>query len=130
MSVASHSYEVLCVEDDPDIARVLQLMVEAVPGHRALVAADGRTALDLIGRHHVRLAFLDLGLPDVDGVQLLRELRQRCPRLPVVVVTAYHDRRREALAAGASGFVGKPFDPEQIVQIVERHDDRRTGGAG
>lgn len=126
MSAVSHSLEVLCIEDDPDIARVLQLMVEAVPGHRAILACDGRTALELAGRHVVRLAFLDLGLPDVDGVQLLRELRRRNPALSVVVVTAYHERRGEALAAGASAFLGKPFDPEQIVEIVARHGANGT----
>ncbi|HWP35138.1 MAG TPA: response regulator [Thermodesulfobacteriota bacterium] len=120
MPAESHPLDILCVEDDPDIARVLQLMVEAVPGARALVAEDGRTALSLAERRRPRVAFVDLGLPDVDGLELLRELRARCPGLAIVVVTAYHERRQEALRAGASAFLGKPFDPEQVVQLVSR----------
>lgn len=110
--------DVLCVEDDPDIARVLQLMIESVPGRRALIAEDGESALRLLDGRSLELAFVDLGLPDVDGVELLRQLRLRRPDLSIVVVTAYHDRRQEALAAGADLFLSKPFDPEQVLQIV------------
>ncbi len=120
MPAESHVLEVLCIEDDPDIARVLQLMVEAVPGHRALLAEDGESALRLVNGRSMRLAFLDLGLPDIDGIELLRELRRRRPDVSVVVVSAYHDRRTEALAAGAEAFLGKPFDPEEIAQFVVR----------
>lgn len=111
----------LCVEDDPDIARILQLMIDGVPGFRALIARDGASALALLERGSVGLALVDLGLPDLDGVELVRELRRRAPCVRIVVITAYHERRGEAMAAGASGFLGKPFDPEQIVQIVEHH---------
>lgn len=120
MPAESSVLDVLCVEDDPDIARVLQLMVEAVPGHRALLAQDGESALHLVNGRPTRLAFVDLGLPDIDGIELLRELRRRRPEVSVVVVSAYHDRRAEALAAGAEAFLGKPFDPEEIAQFVVR----------
>jgi DNA-binding NtrC family response regulator len=113
--------DVLCVEDDPDIARILQLMIDAMPGRRALVARDGASALKLLDRGAVGLALVDLGLPDLDGVDLVREIHRRAPEMRIVVITAYHERRGEAIAAGASAFLGKPFDPEQIVQLIERH---------
>jgi DNA-binding response OmpR family regulator len=120
--------DVLCVEDDPDIARILQLMIDAMPGHRALLARDGASALALMDSPGIGLALVDLGLPDLDGVDLVRELRRRAPSVGIVVITAYHERRGEAMAAGASAFLGKPFAPELIVQIVERHD--RKGPCG
>lgn len=113
--------DVLCVEDDPDIGRILQLMIDAMPGRHALLARDGASALSLLDAGAVGLALVDLGLPDLDGVELVREIRRRAPDTKVVVISAYHERRREAIAAGAAAFLGKPFDPEQIVQIVERH---------
>jgi CheY-like chemotaxis protein len=120
----ANAARVLCVEDDPDIARVLQLMVEAVPGHRALLAENGERALAILGGDSLQLAFIDLGLPDIDGVDLVREIRRRYPELDIVVVTAYHERRGEAIRAGATAFVGKPFDPEHIVKLVEQHAGR------
>lgn len=113
--------DVLCVEDDPDIARILQLMIEATPGRRALLARDGASALELLDHGSVGVALVDLGLPDLDGVDLVREIHRRAPQTRIVVITAYHERRGEAIAAGASAFLGKPFDPEQIVALVERN---------
>jgi two-component system C4-dicarboxylate transport response regulator DctD len=116
--------DVLCVEDDPDIARVLQLMIEAVPGHRAVLAQDAGSALELVDAGRLPgLAFIDLGLPDMDGIELVRQLRERRPDLRIIVVTAYHERRGEAFAAGASAFLGKPFDPDQVVHLVEQHGE-------
>ncbi len=118
--------DVLCVEDDPDIARILQLMIDAMPGRRALLARDGASAIELLDRARVGLALVDLGLPDQDGMDLVREMHRRLPDMRIVVITAYHERRSEAIAAGASAFLGKPFDPEQIVQLIERHGPRRA----
>ncbi len=61
---------------------------------------------------------LDRGLPDGDGLDLCREVKARCPALPILVLTAHAQARGEALAAGADRFLVKPFDPDELAAAV------------
>jgi two-component system alkaline phosphatase synthesis response regulator PhoP len=88
-------------------------------GYRALQAADGRSAMSVAQRERPDLVVLDLGLPDVDGLDVLRRLRERGP-IPVVVLTARGEEsdRLVGLELGADDYVVKPFSPKEVVARV------------
>lgn len=88
-------------------------------GYRALQATDGRSALAMAQRERPDLIVLDLGLPDMDGLDVLRQLRQRSPT-PVVVLTARGEEsdRLVGLELGADDYVVKPFSPKEVVARV------------
>jgi two-component system KDP operon response regulator KdpE len=100
---------VLVVDDEPQIQRVLRPSLTA-SGYEVREAATGREALAAVGEHSPDLIILDLGLPDMDGKEVLRKLRI-LTRTPVIVLSA-RDRESEKIAAldlGADDYVEKPF---------------------
>jgi two-component system KDP operon response regulator KdpE len=100
---------VLVVDDEPQIQRVLRPSLTA-SGYEVREAATGREALAAVGKHSPDLIILDLGLPDMDGKEVLRKLRI-LTRTPVIVLSA-RDRESEKIAAldlGADDYVEKPF---------------------
>ena len=109
---------ILVVEDDETIASSLVRALTA-HGYRADHAADGRSALVHVDANPVDLVLLDLGLPDMDGLDVCRQLRQRDPLLPIVMLTA---RQEEidvvvGLDAGAVDYVTKPF---RLAELMAR----------
>ena len=114
---------ILIVEDDPLIGEVLMLRLESV-GYRATWVKDGAEALNRIGQVKPQLVVLDLGLPVVDGFQVLTILRRNplYRDLPVIVLTARHsaDDVKKAVTLGASDYLGKPFDAEVLQRRIER----------
>lgn len=106
---------VLVVEDEPALARALAITLRA---HRydVAVANDGRTALDLSANWHPDLVVLDLGLPDLDGMDVLRAIRG-WSTVPVVVLSARQtsDDKVEALDTGADDYVSKPFAMDELL---------------
>ena len=109
---------VLVVEDERDIREVLRRYLERA-GHAVLTTGSGLEGLRLLGEGDVDLVVLDLGLPDLDGLEILREARTGRPT-PVVVLTArsaVEDRIR-GLSLGADDYVPKPFSPTELVLRV------------
>lgn len=122
---------VLVVEDDRDIRDVLRRYLERA-GHAVLSTSSGAEALRLLDGGSVDLVLLDLGLPDVDGLEVLREAREQ-GRLPVLVLTARGalDDRIRGLTLGADDYVTKPFSPTEVVLRVSAVLARvRDGGGG
>ncbi len=110
---------VLVVEDDREIRELLRRYLERA-GHGVLSTASGAEALRLVERDSADLVVLDLGLPDVDGLEVLRTARGEGRRTPVVVLTARSnvDQRIEGLSLGADDYVTKPFSPREVVLRV------------
>ncbi|MEE1794923.1 response regulator [Streptomyces sp. BE308] len=106
---------VLVVEDEPQLVRALEINLKA-RRYEVDTALDGATALRLAAAHHPDAILLDLGLPDMDGLDVLRNLR-RWIRVPVLVVSARHasDEKIEALDAGADDYVTKPFAIDELL---------------
>ena len=117
---------VLAVDDDPAILRTLSINLRA-RGYDVETAGDGRSALQIVQERMPDVVILDLGLPDVDGVAVLKRLRSHA-QVPVVVLSARHesDDKVEALDEGADDYVTKPFDMEELLARV-RAAIRRTG---
>ncbi|QLJ04461.1 response regulator [Streptomyces sp. NEAU-sy36] len=106
---------VLVVDDEPQIVRALVINLKARK-YEVDAAADGRTALDLAASRHPDVVVLDLGLPDMDGVEVIRGLRG-WTRVPILVLSARHssDEKVEALDAGADDYVTKPFGMDELL---------------
>jgi signal transduction histidine kinase len=95
-------------------------------GHEVVTAADGQAALAAVEAHALDLAFLDVSMPRLNGIEALKLMRKRWPNLPVVVVTAYGTIRLavEAMKEGAVDFMTKPFEQGQIDQTLTTITDR------
>ncbi|GIJ46800.1 DNA-binding response regulator [Virgisporangium aliadipatigenens] len=119
---------VLLVDDEPQILRAMSINLRA-RGYRVVTAADGTRALALTATEHPDLIVLDLGLPDIDGVEVIRRLRSWTP-VPIVVLSGRrtgHDKVH-ALDAGADDYVTKPFGIEELLArmraVTRRHGVR------
>ncbi|MFZ4518549.1 MAG: response regulator transcription factor [Microthrixaceae bacterium] len=140
---ATEPLTVLVVEDDPSVAEVLTTALGA-RGYTVVVTRTGTAAVRAAAAGGVDLVLLDLGLPDMDGLEVCRRLRAGHGPLPVLVLTADGDEARKvaALDLGADDYVTKPFSMPELMarlRVAERHlratgrtgpDDGGTGGGG
>jgi two-component system KDP operon response regulator KdpE len=110
---------ILVCDDEPQILRALKVILRDA-GFEAVPASTGEEALDAAAVKPPEAAILDLMLPDIDGVELTRRLRE-WSQMPIVVLSAVgeEDRKVEALAAGADDYVTKPFGPRELVARLE-----------
>ena len=117
---------ILVVEDDVDIATVLRDRLQAM-GHEVMTAGDGQAALDVLQRVTPDLMFLDIELPKLNGMEVLKRVRKDWPDLPAIVMTAYGTIKLavEAMKEGATDFVTKPFDTEQITAAIAKALERK-----
>ena len=117
---------ILAVDDEPQILRALRTSL-AARGHEVLTAPNGETALDILTSNEVDLVILDLGLPGIDGVEVIRRLRS-WSAVPVVVLSVGDAQADKvaALDAGADDYVSKPFGMDEL-QARMRAVLRRTG---
>jgi DNA-binding response OmpR family regulator len=110
---------ILIVEDESRITSFLEKGLRA-NGFATAVATTGEEALRLAGREDFELLILDLGLPDRDGMEVLRDLRRQGRKLPVIILTARDDVREKVggLESGADDYVTKPFSFEELLARV------------
>jgi two-component system response regulator AtoC len=113
--------QVLIVDDEPNLRKILSAQLTR-DGYDALTAEDGEQGLHLLREHHIDLVITDLKMPKVDGMTLLKRALEIEPELPVVLITAHGtiDTAVEALKRGAFDFVTKPFDKDEVRQIVAK----------
>jgi DNA-binding response OmpR family regulator len=122
---------VLVVDDEPNIADLIELYL-AREGYRVVKAGGGEAGLRAVAEHRPRLVVLDVGLPDIDGLEVCRRLRQTST-IPVIFLTARDGEvdRVLGLELGADDYVTKPFSPAELVARVKavlRRTDQ-VGGA-
>ncbi|HEY3533727.1 MAG TPA: response regulator, partial [Casimicrobiaceae bacterium] len=122
---------VLVIEDEPQIRRFLRASFDA-EGYRVVESASGRRATIDATSHKSDLAIVDLGLPDVDGIDVIRRIRQ-WSSMPVIVLSARTQERTkiEALDAGANDYITKPFGVGELLARVRaalRHRSRLADG--
>lgn len=106
---------VLIVDDEVQILRALQINLNA-RGYSTVTAFTGQSALEQAAQHPVDVIILDLGLPDLDGVEVIRRLR-RWNEVPILVLSARHgsEDKIQALDAGADDYVTKPFGMDELL---------------
>jgi two-component system KDP operon response regulator KdpE len=107
--------KILVIDDEPPIRKLLRMGL-ASQGYEVLEAPNGRIALELLAEKPA-LVILDLGLPDVDGLELLRRIRQAQEGVPIVVLSSRGDEAGKvaALDLGADDYVTKPFGMEELL---------------
>lgn len=109
---------ILVVDDDPKIRRLMRVELRA-SDYQVTEAANGEEALDLVARDEPSLVLLDLMLPGIDGLEVLRRLRETSS-VPVIIISAKHqdlDRIR-GLQLGADDYITKPFNTEEVIERV------------
>jgi two-component system KDP operon response regulator KdpE len=113
--MSAGSARVLVIDDEPPIRKLLRMGL-STQGYEILEAPNGKTALELLAGNP-DLVILDLGLPDVQGLELLRTIRARNERVPIVVLSSRGDEaaKVEALDHGADDYVTKPFGMEELL---------------
>jgi two-component system KDP operon response regulator KdpE len=109
---------ILIVEDEPPIRRLLRTTLGA-HDYRTLEAATGAEAMSALRHHRPDLVLLDLGLPDIDGLQLIAEIRRLGP-VPIVVLSSRGDEAAKvaALDSGADDYVTKPFGADELLARI------------
>lgn len=110
---------ILVADDDPEMVSIIDEAL-SYRGYRVVTAKNGKEALDRVGAENPQLILLDMKMPVMDGWAFSKALReQHGRRIPIVVITAMEDSQLRADELGAEGELGKPFNMEQLYEVVE-----------
>jgi CheY-like chemotaxis protein len=113
---------ILIVDDEEIIRNVLRRKLEQTTSYKVLTADDGTVALDMFKQEPVDLVISDLLMNEMNGIELLRNLKEIEPSIPVIIITGYGtlDDAIEAIHLGAEDFIKKPFDINEVLDTVEK----------
>src|SRR5262249_23765401 len=116
---------ILIVDDDDGVREALHLILD--DSYAVLDVADGRTALGMIREHGVDLVLLDILMPDIDGIEILQEIRSFEPRLPVIMMTAVRTvlTAVAAMKLGAADYITKPFAEANLLAAIQSALEQR-----
>jgi DNA-binding NarL/FixJ family response regulator len=120
---ASHCFTVLCVDDNADVASMLESLVSAQPDMQcAGCVLDPHRVVDEIGKARPNVVLLDLTMPGVDTVELIRTIANQCPDSRVLVYSGYDQPETvdDVMAAGAWGLVSKHGKFDQLLEAIRR----------
>jgi CheY-like chemotaxis protein len=110
---------ILIADDEPSIRDLLRDVLEPF-GVRVYLAGTGQEALGIIEKHRLDLAIFDINMPQLDGLSLLRHLREAGNQMPVVIITAHDIATYKQPLAIAADYITKPFDPGRVLTTIER----------
>lgn len=121
---------VLVVEDDSQLNQLVGAYVE-LAGYTYRSALDGNSALRSAHEQPPDLVILDVMLPDIDGFEVCRQLKNApdTAPIPIVMLTALcqADNRRKGLECGATAYMTKPFDPDELMSAIRKNANHQTG---
>ena len=129
--MSANQLRILIVDDEPAILRFLRPSL-ATQGYIVSEASDGRSALEAIHRKSADVVVLDLGLPDMDGLDIIRQLRESGETLPIIVLSSRETEgvKVKALDLGADDYVTKPFGIDELlarIRAAQRHRLQQQG---
>lgn len=114
---------ILTVDDSPSIRQMIKVVLGPA-GHNVIEAGDGKQGLEQAKANRPALVITDLNMPVMNGLELIKALRATptLPGLPIVFLTTESNDavKQEAKAAGATGWITKPFKPEQLLAVVSK----------
>jgi signal transduction histidine kinase len=118
---------ILVADDDPDIVQLLGDRLEAL-GHQVTRVSDGEAALAALEQEIPQLVLLDIEMPKLNGIEVLKRIKKQWPQLPVVILTAHGSVSLavEAMKMGAADFLTKPFEGKQLQTVITTALQRRT----
>lgn len=115
------SKTILTVDDSATIRQMLSLTLKDA-GYAVVEAVDGVDALDKLAQQPVHMVITDLNMPKLDGIELIREIRKLPEHrfIPIIMLTteSQESKKQEGKSAGASGWIVKPFKPQQLLSVV------------
>lgn len=114
---------VLTVDDSRTILAMLHHTLSNA-GFEVLQAEDGQQGLEVLAREPVDIIITDINMPVMDGIQFIKRVREsgRHNSLPIIILTTEtsQDKRDQGRAAGGTGWIVKPFDPEKLISVIHR----------
>jgi len=123
---------ILVIEDQGQNQYLMKYLLES-RGYRAILAGDGREGIEAARRKQPDLILLDIQLPTISGYEVARIIREdpALAGISIVAVTSYAmpGDREDALAAGCTGYIEKPIDPDTFVNEMEEHMPKDSGAA-
>ena len=117
MIIRREILRVLVVDDQPKVLRFIEIDLK-LRGFDVVTATSGERALELVRSLKPDVMLLDVVMPEMDGLEVLRRLRQ-FSQLPVIAFSASHGSHDDALRVGANEFMAKPFRPDELVRRIE-----------
>lgn len=111
--------KVLVIDDEPDVCEILRDFLKQ-NGCYPLVAYSGKQALSKVKRHKPQIVLIDLAMPGMHGLDVLRNIKNIDKRIQIILITAYRDAEKvvEAFRLGASDCIFKPFDFEYLKKAI------------
>ncbi|PLX80051.1 MAG: two-component system response regulator [Desulfuromonas sp.] len=113
---------IMTVDDSATIRQMLSFTLKDA-GYEVIEAVDGLDACDKLKQSAVNMVITDLNMPNMDGIELIREVRKDPSNrfVPIIMLTteSQEKKKQEGKAAGASGWIVKPFSPEQLLAVVK-----------
>ena len=111
---------ILVVDDDPSVGEVINAFFSKLKGYTVYTTQDPEEVVDLVQKHDPQVVLLDIMMPGVHGVEVLRRIKQVSPDVKVIMITAMDDEAiaREAIEAGAVDYVTKPLDLDYLDTAV------------
>jgi DNA-binding NtrC family response regulator len=121
MSVPEHA-RILIVDDDETIRKSLATVLKE-KGYLIETAESGREAISKSEKDAYNLAFIDIRLPDMDGVQLLTAMKETTPKMVKIIITGYPSLQNaiEAVNKGADGYIVKPIKMDELLPMITEH---------
>jgi len=115
------SEDAILVVDDDDSFRVMLMETLKLSGYSVIGCENGRTALEIMEKGGVGRVITDIKMPEMDGIELARQIRTRWPQIPIILITGYFSAGQEQAEAArlADGFLMKPFKIESITELLE-----------
>lgn len=115
--------EKILIVDDQFGIRMLLNEVLRKEGYDTYLASNGMEALELLGLHQPDLVFLDMKIPGMDGIEILKKMKEHSPEVKVMMMTAYGelDLINTALSSGAIGYLPKPFDILELINLSKKY---------
>ncbi|OGX06587.1 MAG: hypothetical protein A3G87_09275 [Omnitrophica bacterium RIFCSPLOWO2_12_FULL_50_11] len=116
--------KILIIDDDPDVSDLLTARLETF-GYEIVSAQNGADGCTKVREVNPELIFLDVTFPGESGVEILKKLKSEMPtgvqKIPVIMLTSSEHLEKDCAAAGAAGYITKPFDLYQLKEILSKH---------
>ena len=112
--------KVLVVDDDPEMRDLLSNLLEG-EGYEVILGSNGEEAIELAEKEDPQVILLDFEMPGIDGIETCKRLKRegQTASIPIIMITAYTNKKPGAFEAGADDFVNKPFDPTEVSARVK-----------
>lgn len=115
----------LVVDDEPAILRILSVALEEI-GCEVIAVEDARSALEVVRSRHLHVAIVDIQLPDINGLDLVKQIRDFGIEIPIILISAYGEPAEHT----AEHFIPKPFDVSRLARTVDDVVKRYYGSSG